>query len=192
MLNVAHLGGYIIVFPPVHDHEHGNFGQRSQWAIRSGRLRRLRASGYIATLPGSRGELLRILHLILDTQPFVGGAVDQKIVNNLILDTSVNSGVAYSRAISTDGKTGMRLDLKAIYAGGAFTTLAEVEQSVDLVNWSASLFTTTPLTLTASTVSAKTSSTSTATLAGYVRVKFTVTGAKTCVAAVADFFDYLP
>ncbi len=118
--------------------------------------------------------------------------MEQRIADNLILDSSVNSGVEYSPAMRTEGKSGKRLELRAIYASGTIAAAAMVEQSVDMVNWSAPLFTVSTLTTAPTSATGLTNSTSSATLAGYVRVKFTNTANKACVAAVVDFFDYVP
>lgn len=118
--------------------------------------------------------------------------MEQKIVKNLILDASVDGGVFYTPAISNEGRTGMYLNMQILNAAGGITTYAEVEQSVDLVNWSSPLFTLGTLLTAPAVTSSRTSSTTSATLAGYVRVKFTHLGAKACVSATVDFFDYVP
>lgn len=119
--------------------------------------------------------------------------MEQKLVNNLILDASVDGGVFYTRALSNEGRTGMYVNMQILNAAaGGFTTYAEVEQSVDLVNWSSPLFTTGNVVAAPGATSVRTSSTSSAVLAGYVRVKFTHVGAKACASATVDFFDYVP
>lgn len=115
-----------------------------------------------------------------------------QLAEKLIIDSAVDSGVAYTRAVTTGGKAGVRVEVRALYSQTSLATIVAVEQSVDLINWSTPLFSTGTIATAPSVTSAKTTSTSSAVLAGYVRLKFTNGTGKACYAASVEFFDFAP
>jgi hypothetical protein len=117
--------------------------------------------------------------------------VDHQIATALLVDRAgADTGVAFTPAVETGGKTGVRIQVTAIYAPVTIALTAEVQHSVDMMNWSTALLTTPSLTTAPGTTSAETNSTATMPLGGYVRVKFTEGNTRVVVSATLSFFDF--
>lgn len=117
--------------------------------------------------------------------------MELQIARSLVVDSAnVDGGVVYSPAVETGGQTGVRLTISALSAGAAISLRAEIQQSVDLVNWSAGLFTTSTITVAPATAAAETTTAATMPLAGHVRIKFTNTANSVVVGASLNFFDF--